>query len=95
MLTVILPVILKTGRRPVIFSRFSGMGDILCTIPAARELMQRHPGATFIYNCAPSSADVPRLGGVANQVTSLKDAGPIGHWYGFLLEGFYAICPRR
>ncbi len=35
---------------------------------------------------------MPRLGGVANQVTSLKDAGPIGHWYGFLLEGFYQFA---
>ena len=52
-LTVIVPLILRTGKRPVIFSRYIGMGDIICTIPAARELMKRHPGATFIYDCRP------------------------------------------
>jgi len=86
---VVLPVILRTGRRPVIFSRFSGMGDILCTIPAARELMKRHPGATFIYNCHANFADVPRLANVAGKVTSLEPIGLVGFWYRFLLEGFY------
>lgn len=38
------PVILRTGRRPVIFSRGSGMGDIICTISVVRELKKRHPG---------------------------------------------------
>jgi ADP-heptose:LPS heptosyltransferase len=85
----VLPVILRTGKRPVIFSRMTGLGDIICTIPAARELMKRHPGATFIYNCHTDFAAVPRLAGVANRITSLKDIGPVGHWYGFLLAGFY------
>ena len=86
---VVLPLILKTGRRPVIFSRSTGMGDILCTIPAARELMKRHPGAVFIYNCHPDFAAVPRLAGIANRITSLQSIGHIGHWYHFLLAGFY------
>ncbi len=85
----VLPVILKTGRRPVIFSRFIGMGDIICTIPAARELMKRHPGATFIYNCHPDFAAVPSIAAVATRVTSLSDVGLVGHWYKFLLGGFY------
>jgi len=88
-LRVILPVILRTGRRPVIFSRQSGMGDILCTIPAVRELKQRHPGAPFIYNCHHSFADVPRLAGLAERVTTLAPIGLVGHWYAFLLGGFY------
>jgi ADP-heptose:LPS heptosyltransferase len=87
--SVILPVILRTGRRPVIFSRRTGMGDIICTIPATLELIKRHPGATFIYNCHPDFASVPRLAGVAGQVTHLEPIGLVGHWYGFLLEGFY------
>src|SRR5260370_2727794 len=75
---VILPVLIRTRRRPVIFSRYSGMGDIICTIPAAQRLMQRHPGATFIYNCHPDFADLPRLAGVADPVTSVKSIGLLG-----------------
>jgi ADP-heptose:LPS heptosyltransferase len=88
-LTVIVPVILRTGRRPVVFSRFSGMGDIICTIPAGLELMKRHPGATFIYNCSADFAAVPPLAGVADRVTSLFPIGLVGYWYPFLFEGFY------
>jgi ADP-heptose:LPS heptosyltransferase len=87
--TVIVPLILRKRRRPVIFSRWSGMGDIICTIPAAMELKQRHPGATFIYNCHPDFAAVPRLTGIAGRITSLEPIGLIGHWYRFLLAGFY------
>jgi len=87
--TIILPVILKTGKRPVIFSRYTGMGDIICTIPAVRELMKRHPGLTFIYNCHADFAEVPRLAGIASRVTSLKSIGLVGYWYFFLLAGFY------
>lgn len=86
---VLLPVILRTGRRPVIFSRFTGMGDIICTIPAARELMKRHPGATFIYNCHPDFSAVPQIAGIANRVTSLVNVGTVGHWHRFFLGGFY------
>lgn len=88
-LTVILPVILKTGARPVIFSRHTGMGDIICTLPAVRELSQRHPGATFIYNCHRDFTEIPRLAGVASRVTTLEPIGLVGHWYSFLLAGFY------
>jgi ADP-heptose:LPS heptosyltransferase len=88
-LSEILPIILRTGRRPVIFSRYTGMGDIICTVPAARELMKRHPGAMFIYNCHHDFSPVPRLAGVAQKVTSLEPIGLIGYWYGFLTEGFY------
>jgi ADP-heptose:LPS heptosyltransferase len=65
------------------------MGDIICTIPAARELMKRHPGATFIYNCHPDFAAIPRLAGIADHITSLVPIGLVGHWYRFLLAGFY------
>jgi ADP-heptose:LPS heptosyltransferase len=86
---VVLPLIFRTRRRPVIFSRQTGMGDIICTIPAARELKKRHPGAPFIYNCHASFTEIPRLAGVADLVTSLKPIGLVGHWYRFLLGGFY------
>lgn len=89
MLGVIVPTILRTGRRPVIFSRGTGMGDIICTIPAARELRKRHPGAFFIYNCHADFAAVPTLAGIADRVTTFEPIGLIGHWYPFLLAGFY------
>jgi hypothetical protein len=41
--TVIVPLILRTRRRPVIFSRWSGMGDIICNSPVAIELKKHHP----------------------------------------------------
>lgn len=65
------------------------MGDIICTVPAARQLMKRHPGATFIYNCHPDFSAIPRLTGVADRITSLEAMGIVGHWYRFLLGGFY------
>lgn len=86
---VLLPLILRTGHRPVIFSRQTGLGDIICTIPAARELKKRHPGATFIYNCHANFAAVPRLAGIADRITTLENIGIVGHWYHFLLGGFY------
>ena len=90
-LTVILPVILKTGKRPVIFSRFAGMGDILCSLPAALELKKKHPSTTFIYNCDASSACVPAMGGVTDFITSFREIGLISFWYRGLLAGFYGF----
>lgn len=88
-LTVILPVIFRTGRRPVIFSRFAGLGDIICTFPAAQELKKRHPHATFIYNCARSFACLPQMSGVTERVTHLEHIGLVGYWYRWLLAGYY------
>jgi len=88
-LTVIVPVILRTGRKPVIFDKFSGLGDIVCTIPAALELKKRHEGAPFIYNCYEGYAVLPRMGGVTTHVTTIRHIGLIKYWYRFLLGGFY------
>jgi ADP-heptose:LPS heptosyltransferase len=88
-LTVILPALLRTRRRPVIFSRFAGLGDIISTFPAALELKKRHPHACFIYNCAASFACLPALGGVTERVTHLRPIGLVGHWYRWLLSGYY------
>jgi ADP-heptose:LPS heptosyltransferase len=88
-LTVILPVILRTGKRPVIFSRFAGMGDIICTFPAALELKKRHTSTTFIYNCAASFACLPRMAGVTEFVTHVQPIGLVGYWYRALLAGYY------
>ncbi len=86
---VILPIILRTGTRPVIFSKYSGIGDIICTFPAALELKKRHPKAEFIYNCYLGYACLPRIGGVTSHVTSLESIGLVGFWYRFLLAGYY------
>lgn len=88
-ISVVLPVILRTGRRPVIFSKYSGIGDIICTFPAALELKKRHAGAVFIYNCHPDFACLPRLAGVTGRVSSFMSIGLVGYWYRFLLAGFY------
>jgi ADP-heptose:LPS heptosyltransferase len=88
-LTVILPIIIRTRRRPVLFSRYSGMGDIICTIPATRALLQRHPGHVVIYNCHESFAEIPRLAGLAGIVTNLEPIGLVGYWYAPLLAGYF------
>jgi ADP-heptose:LPS heptosyltransferase len=90
--TVILPIIFRTGSRPVIFSKYSGIGDIVCTFPAALELKKRHPRGTFIYNCHAEFACLPRMGGVTSHVTSIKAIGLVGYWYRFLVGGFYEFA---
>jgi ADP-heptose:LPS heptosyltransferase len=88
-LIVVTPILLRTRTRPVIFSKYSGIGDIVCTVPAALELKKRHPQAVFIYNCHPDFACLPRLAGVTSCVTGLIPIGLVGYWYRFLLAGFY------
>lgn len=89
MLTIILPVIIRTGRRPVIFSKCSGIGDIICTFPTVIKLKERHPQATFIYNCHQPYGCLPIMGGITGCVTHLRHAGILRHWYGWLFAGFY------
>jgi ADP-heptose:LPS heptosyltransferase len=86
---VLLPIIVRTGTRPVIFTKHSGIGDIICTFPAALELKKRHPKAKFIYNCYEDYVCLPRLGGVADHVTAFQEIGLVGYWYRFLLSGYY------
>lgn len=89
MITVVLPVIARTRTRPVIFSKHSGIGDIICTFPAALELKKRHPRATFIYNCHQPYGCLPVMGAITDFVTDLRPAGVLRHWYGWLFAGFY------
>ncbi len=88
----ILPLWLKTGRKPVIFSKFSGIGDIICTFPAALKLKEKHLGAPLIYHCHGSFSCLPRLGGITLNTTDYPDIGQVAFWYGFLLEGFYEFA---
>jgi ADP-heptose:LPS heptosyltransferase len=91
-LTVVLPVLLRSWRRPVIFAKYSGIGDIICTFPTALELKKRHPGGAFIYNCHAEFHCLPRLGGVTSHMTGFIHIGLVGHWYRFLLAGFYQFA---
>ncbi|HZI31549.1 MAG TPA: glycosyltransferase family 9 protein [Candidatus Binatia bacterium] len=88
-LTVVLPVILRTGRRPVIFSKYSGIGDIICTFPAVLKLKENHPGATFLYNCHRPYACLPVMAGVTDRVTHLRHTGVLRYWHGWLFAAFY------
>jgi ADP-heptose:LPS heptosyltransferase len=88
-LTIVLPIILRTGRRPVIFSKYSGIGDIICTLPAVLKLKQRHQGVTFLYNCHVDYACLPPMAGITKAVTSFPYAGFLRHWYGWLFLAFY------
>jgi ADP-heptose:LPS heptosyltransferase len=87
-LRVVLPLILRTRKRPVLFSRYVGMGDIICTFPAALELMKRHPGATFIYSCHLDFACLPKMGGVAQIVAPVR-ASILQKWWAFLFADIY------
>jgi ADP-heptose:LPS heptosyltransferase len=66
----VLPLWLKTGRRPVLFSRYMALGDVICAFPAALELKRRHPGAAVIFHCREDYACLVRLAGVTEHVAS-------------------------
>jgi ADP-heptose:LPS heptosyltransferase len=89
---VIVPIIIRSGKKPVIFSRWSGIGDIICTFPAALEIEKQHNGREFIYNCYRGYGCLPIMAGAAQTVTSLECVGLIGRWYHFLLGGFYSFA---
>jgi ADP-heptose:LPS heptosyltransferase len=74
LLSVVLPLLLRTRRRPVLFVRHGALGDIICTFPAALALKARHPGAAFVYSCHQDFADLPRMGGVTHRTTSVEFA---------------------
>ena len=86
---VIFPLLLKTRKKPIIFSKWSGIGDIICTIPAALELAKKHPGSPLIFNCYKQFSCIPRLAGLTGRTTSFREIGLIAHWYRWLLGGFY------
>ncbi|HEV2692369.1 MAG TPA: glycosyltransferase family 9 protein [Verrucomicrobiae bacterium] len=85
---VILPQLVRTGKRPVLFSRYVGLGDVICTFPAALELKKRHPGAAFIYSCHPDSACLPKMGGITELVAPFRSDYLRKYW-GFLFAASY------
>jgi ADP-heptose:LPS heptosyltransferase len=88
-ITTILPLLFRFRKRPVIFSKWSGIGDIICTMPAALELAKKHSGAPLIYNCNKQFRCIPQLAGLTSHATSFEHIGLIGYWYQWLLGGFY------
>ncbi len=87
--TELLPAIIRSRKRPVIFSRFGGIGDILCSFPAIPELIKRHSGRIFIYNCDPGSKCLPHLAGLPVRVTTTPQIGLVRFWYGWLIKKIY------
>ncbi len=87
MLRVVLPLILCTRKRPVLFVRPGALGDIICTFPAALQLKKRHPKAAFIYSCHPDFACLPPMGGVTTHVITAHIAR--GSIWSFLFSAIY------
>jgi len=87
-LRVVLPLILRNRGRPLLFSRHVGLGDIICTFPAALELKRRHPGLACIYSCHSDFACLPRLGGVTNIVAPFN-ARMLKTCWAFLFTAVY------
>ena len=87
LLGTVLPLLLRTRRRPVLFVRPGALGDVLCTFPAALELKKRHPGAACIYSCSADFACLPPMASVANRVTSASFAP--GSCWAFLFTAIY------
>lgn len=90
--SVFLPIILRFKRRPLVLEKWSGIGDIVCTIPAALKLKERHAGAPVIYNCHPGSICLPRLAGVTEYVTCDTAMGTACYWFRFLVGEYYQFC---
>jgi ADP-heptose:LPS heptosyltransferase len=60
-------------RRPVaLFFRDGGIGDILCTLPAASALADRHKNAYKIYCTNPGFVDLPATLGRFDRVMGIK-----------------------
>lgn len=88
-IAVIIPTIIKTGKKPVIFSKWSGIGDIICTMPAALEIAKKHPEVPLIYNCYKEFKCIPQLAGLKCRTTSFQEVGLISYWYRWLLKAYY------
>jgi ADP-heptose:LPS heptosyltransferase len=85
----VLPLLIITRRRPVLFSRYMALGDVICTFPAAHELKKRHAGAAFIFHCRQDYACLPSMGGITSHTVSALDVQYIEAKYAFLFAGIY------
>ncbi len=86
-LRLVLPLLLRTRARPVLFVRPGAMGDIICTFPAALELKKRHPHSAVIYSCLPDFACLPAMAGLTTHVIA-ENVARISCWR-FLFSAIY------
>jgi ADP-heptose:LPS heptosyltransferase len=86
----VLPIILRTGARPVLFFRYVGMGDIICTFPAVEQLKKRHPNRVYIYSCYPEFVCLPRMARITSEVVSLR-IDIIKTYWSFLFTEIYTF----
>jgi ADP-heptose:LPS heptosyltransferase len=85
----VLPLMIRSGTRPVVFIRYMALGDIICTFPAAKELEKRHPKAAFLFFCRQDFACLPRLGGITTHVVWPPHIDLIETRYSFLFSAIY------
>ncbi|HEX9046385.1 MAG TPA: hypothetical protein VF988_05105, partial [Verrucomicrobiae bacterium] len=88
-LSRVLPLWLRTGRRPVLVSRYMAMGDVICAFPAALELKKRHLGAPMIFHCREDYACLPAMAGVTRHTVSELNVPQIQRYYRFCFGGIY------
>jgi len=88
LIKVVVPIILRTRTRPVLFYRYVGMGDIICTFPAVEQLKKRHPDSEYIYSCHPEFACLPRMAGITSRVESFR-LNSIQNYWTFAFEAIY------
>jgi ADP-heptose:LPS heptosyltransferase len=88
-LSVALPLWVTTGRRPVLFSRYMALGDVICALPAVLELQKRHSGAPVIFHTREIYAGLLKMGGVGGRVVSQLNLHGVRTNYWFLFSGIY------
>ncbi len=98
MLTSIVPwlklAFLRVRGRPLIVERHGGLGDLLCMLPAAVALRDKHPGTPLILVTADAFAPLASLAGVADCVIPSQTRGlsKLRLWLAPLLD-IYPLLP--
>jgi ADP-heptose:LPS heptosyltransferase len=85
----VLPLWLKTGRRPVLLSRYMALGDLICALPAVLELIKRHAGAPVIFHCREDYGCLLRMAGINARVVSRLNIYMIQTAYAGFFSGVY------
>ncbi len=63
---------IRRGRPLMLFFRNGGIGDILCTLPAAAALAGREPDAYKVYCTNPAFVALPAMAGCFDRVLGIK-----------------------
>lgn len=67
-LAATLPTLRRATGPTILFERYIGAGDVICTFPAVLSLREKFPGATIVYRVAPSLVPIVQMGRVADVV---------------------------